>query len=334
MTFLPKLQQSFSKGLLSEKYYRLLLQFYTSYQIALEKHHINKSLCEPIFSTFLDLVEKQIQTPFLFSPYHHQILDPFNYYKFGLDFFKPLIDIEHSTVKGQNHLLEISRKLEAKENVIFLANHQIEADPQAISILLEDTYPKLAKEIIFVAGERVTTDPLAVPFSLGCNLLCIYSKKYIDQPPELKTNKQLHNKRTMEIMLQLLCEGGHSIYVAPSGGRDRADESGRVQIAPFDPSSIELFYLMTQRASQPTSFYPMTLATYDLLPPPDTVQLELGESRRTKRGKVHLCVGAQIDMENIPGLEDSDKRKKRELRAEFIWSEVCKEYNNFPISKH
>ncbi len=50
--------------------------------------------------------------------------------------------------------------------------------------------------MIFVAGERVITDPLAVPASMGRNLLCIYSKRYIDHPPELKSEKQLHNKRT------------------------------------------------------------------------------------------------------------------------------------------
>ena len=43
--------------------------------------------------------------------------------------------------------------------------------------------------MIFVAGERVITDPLAIPFSMGSNLLCIYSKRYIDHPPEKKIEK-------------------------------------------------------------------------------------------------------------------------------------------------
>jgi glycerol-3-phosphate O-acyltransferase len=30
----------------------------------------------------------------------------------------------------------------------------------------------------------VITDPLAIPFSMGCDLICIYSKKYIDVIPE------------------------------------------------------------------------------------------------------------------------------------------------------
>jgi glycerol-3-phosphate O-acyltransferase len=334
MDFLSELKQSLNQGLLIEKYYHLLLQFYTSYQEAIKTHHIDKSLSDSIFCTFLKLVEKQTQIPFLFAPYHKQILTPFNHYKFGLDFFKPLIDIESSSLKGDDPLHEITRKLEAKENVIFLANHQIEADPQVIGLLLGEKYPLLASKLIFVAGERVITDPLAIPFSMGCNLLCIYSKKYIDHPPELKTSKQLHNKKTMELMGQLLSEGGHAIYVAPSGGRDRADKSGNVAVAPFDPQSIEMFYLMTKKSSKPTSFYPMALYTYDLLPPPEGIQLELGETRQTKRGKVHLSIGPQIPMENIPGLDESDKRKRREIRAHYIWNEVCKEYSTFPISKY
>jgi glycerol-3-phosphate O-acyltransferase len=51
----------------------------------------------------------------------------------------------------------------------------------------------LASKIVFVAGHRVTTDPVAIPFSIGCNLLCIFSKKYIEVPPELKASKQQRN---------------------------------------------------------------------------------------------------------------------------------------------
>lgn len=46
-------------------------------------------------------------------------------------------------------------------------------------ILLDPTYPDFAERTIFVAGDRVTTDLLAQPFSMGRNLLCIYSKKHL-----------------------------------------------------------------------------------------------------------------------------------------------------------
>ncbi len=331
MEFLSQLQKSFSQQILPEKYYKLLKQFYMSYKTALQSHQMNMADHEHVFHSLLKKVEEQIQNPYVFAPYHEQILSPFNYYQFGLDFMHPLIDRDKSSVEGNAYLQEITEKIARHENVIFLANHQIEADPQVISILLEEHYPKLAQELIFVAGERVITDPLAVPFSMGRNLLCIYSKRYIDHPPDLKAKKQLHNKKTMELMSALLCEGGHAIYVAPSGGRDRRNQKGEIEVAPFDAQSIEMFYLMTQKASRPTSFYPMALFTYDLLPPPEGIQMELGEERNTKRGCVHLAIGPQIPMENIPGLEESDRRKRREIRAHFIWSEVCKKYRQFPI---
>ena len=85
---------------------------------------------------------------------------------------------------------------------------------------------------VFVAGDRVTTDMLAVPFSMGRNLLCIFSKKHVDNPPELKSQKQKHNRRVMKQMGQMFAEGGNLIWVAPSGGRDRANEAGEYQARP------------------------------------------------------------------------------------------------------
>lgn len=333
MDFLSQLEQYFSQNLLSKKYYTLLKQFYLCYKEALEKDHIDIQPYEPLLTQFLTLAKEQIERPFSFEPYHRQIVSPFNHYQFGLEFMRPLVDINRSSLQGEAHLQEITEKLERQENVIFLANHQVEADPQAISLLLEKKHPQLAQKTIFVAGERVIIDPFAIPFSMGYNLLCIYSKRYIDHPTELKTKKQLHNKKTMELMAELLSEGGHSIYVAPSGGRDRINQQGEVNVSPFDPSSIELFYLMSQKARKPTSFYPMALYTYDLLPPPDEIQIEIGEERKTKRSGIHLSIGPCLSMESIQGPPELDKKKKREFRAEFIWTQVCKLYKEFPVIK-
>ncbi len=330
MDFFNKLQQYFDEGCLPEKYRDILFEFYRCYKETLEEHHIDVAPYVSIFLDFLDLVKDQIQSPYAFLPYHQQILSPFNYYSFGVEFIRPLVDKTLSTVRGLDHLAEANTFLQKGGNVVFLANHQIEADPQAISILIEEHCPRLAQEMIFVAGERVVTDPLAIPFSMGRNLLCIYSKRYIDHPPEQKRAKQMHNKKTMELMSELLSQGGHAIYVAPSGGRDRANAEGKVEVAPFDPNSIEMFYLMTQKAKQPTCFYPMALSTYDLLPPPQTIQVELGEKRQTKRGDIHLAIGPKIDMERFPGHEEADKHIRRQLRADYICSLVKQEYSQFP----
>lgn len=316
------------EGSIPEKYSEILKTFIAGYETTLVTQEAFDQY-KKTFLHFLESVKKQCLEPFVFSPYHQRIRKPFDYYAFGLDMLRPLIDKAYSSLKGLEHFAEIANAISRGENVIFLANHQTEADPHAISLLLEEHYPKLAEEMIFVAGERVITDPLAVPFSMGRNLLCIYSKKYIDHPPEDKLKKQLHNKRTMELMSELLSEGGKAIYVAPSGGRDRPNSLGVVEVADYDPQSIEMFYLMANRAGHPTYFYPLTLKTHELLPPPQTIQIELGEVRLAKLAKIHLAVGPKIDMDNYPGNHLSDKHARRKARADYICGLVRKNYSQF-----
>jgi len=317
---LLKLQKD---GSFSEKYCQIALDFIRCYAKALEGSEQSFASMIPIFQMFLRFVLEQLRSPYSFEPYHQKVRHPIDYYKFSLDFVRPLIDLPHSKVLGIEYIDQASAQIAKGENVVFLANHQTEADPQAISILLERTHPKLAEQIIYVAGERVVTDPLAIPFSLGCDLLCIYSKRYIDQPPELKAKKQLHNKNTMELMSRLLQEGGKAIYVAPSGGRDRKTADGHIIPAPFDPNSVEMFYLMAKKAKTPTHFYPFALDTYNLLPPPETIQIELGETRTAKRTSIRFAFGPECDMESYTG---QTKEERRKAKAEGIWKTVCKLY--------
>lgn len=306
------------KGL-PEKYQKLLFQFYEGYKRATQSDGA-------ILERFIQVLELQFKHPHTFEPYHKKVREPIDYYQFGLDFIRPLIDLPHSKILGQEQLEKMDAQLRKGENVVLLANHQTESDPQAIAILLEKIYPHLGEKMIFVAGERVVTDPLAIPFSMGCDLLCIYSKRYIDHPPELKAQKQLHNKNTMELMSRLLREGGKIIYVAPSGGRDRRNAQGKIEIAPFDPSSIEMFHLMARKAKTPTHFYPFTLSTYNLLPPPETIQKELGEVRVTQRCPIQIAFAPAFDMEIFPGSEENDKTVRRKARADAIWDIVNTNY--------
>jgi glycerol-3-phosphate O-acyltransferase len=276
-----------------------------------------------ILQQFAHLLEKQLTTPFVFEPYHQKV--PL-YHEFGLNFMRPLVDLDRSSLSGEQAISAIEKQLALSENVILLANHQTESDPFLISILLEKGHAKLGEKIIYVAGERVTTDPLAIPFSIGCNLLCIYSKRYIDHPPELKAQKQSHNKRTMELMSRLLEEGGKIIYVAPSGGRDRSNAEGIVEVAPFDPSSVEMMYLMAKRAKRPAHFYPLSLDTYNILPPPESVQKELGEARLAARSPIHIAFGDEFDMERFPGYENQNKIQRRLARADALWTTVNQNY--------
>lgn len=312
------------------KYIEILKQFYLGYKEALHLHGIDIAEYKDLFSTYLKLIEKQCLEPYSFEPFHISIRTPFDHYRFGLDMFKPLIDRSLSTMTGIEHLQKAVSCLEKGDNVIFFANHQIEADPQVISLLLEEQFPHLAENLIFVAGERVITDPIAIPLSMGCNLLCIYSKRYIDLPPEHKSKKQLHNKKTMQLMSELLSEGGKAIYVAPSGGRDRPNAQGIFEVAAFDPQSIEMFYLMALRAGHPTHFYPLVLKTYALLPPPESIQIELGEVRLAKRSGIHLAFGPAFDMEHFPDSNITSKHERREARARYIWNRVDTLYQKFP----
>ncbi len=325
--FFEELQKLQTKGLISSKYQQILLQFYDCFKRAVKEagHPFEQIL--PTFLLFLHLLEEQFRHPFSFEPYHRKIRQPIDYYQFSLDFIRPLINFSSSRVNGLEILDQIERQIMQGDNVIFLANHQTETDPQAISILLEKTHPTLAESIIYVAGERVVTDPIAIPFSLGCDLLCVYSKRYIDHPPELKMEKQLHNKNTMELMSRLLQEGGKAIYVAPSGGRDRPNKEGVVEVAPFDPQSIEMFYLMAKKAKRTTHFYPLSLSTYQLLPPPDTIQKELGELRYAKYSPIHLYFAPEFDMVHYPGCDEADKTQRRMNRAEAICQIVRHNYH-------
>lgn len=316
------------------KIYQILHKFYFSYAEAIQENGHSIENVEPLLEKLLELVASQLKHPYLFSLYHEGIRTPYDYYAFGLDLIRPLIIFKDSKVEGLDHIKKMIGQLEQNHNVILFANHQTEPDPQVISLLLESTYPKFAEKMIFVAGQRVIHDPLAIPFSMGRNLLCIFSKKYLETPPEQKQEKLLHNQRTMKKMVQLLAEGGKCIYVAPSGGRDRPNAAGKIDVAKFDPQSIEMFYLMAQQASRPTHFYPLSLATYHLLPPPNSIERELGEKRHTQATPVLMAFGEELDMEKFPENATLDKRQKRKVRSESIWEQVKKNYDRLTSSSN
>ena len=327
--FLSQLDSYLQKGLMDTRLYHLILDFYQNYQEA-SAYLTSPEKNEQLFALLIRCVVEQIQHPYSFSIFHRSIRQPFDYYQFGLDFIRPFINFTESKVLGLDSLTSIQKQLQKGENVILLANHQTEPDPQIMSLLLEKINPKLAADMIFVAGHRVISDPMAIPMSLGRNLLCIYSKKHMSHPPEEKAKKILHNQRTLKQIQELLNEGGYCIYLAPSGGRDRPNADGEVHVTPFDPQSIELFWLLGQQAAHPTHFYPLALQTYHLMPPPKQVEKELGERRLIHFTPVYLAFGEEIEMEHFPGSKLLDKKTKRNKRAEYIWKKVCQSYETFP----
>jgi len=243
-----------------------------------------------------------------------------DFYAAGCDFFRPSMDLENSIVLGEKNLKQALEQINAGENVVFLANHQSEADPQVVSCLFEkvsDDMGDMASHVHYVAGHKVTTDPLAVPFSMGRNLICIHSKKHIDADPETKPAKSRQNMSAMNSMLSGLKEGGMAIWVAPSGGRDRRDvDTGKIPIAPFDQKTVDMFRLMGNKSKKPTHFYPMSMVSYDLCPPPDFVEAGVGEQRNVRFTPIGIFVGDEVP--NVGGAE------KRHLFTEKA-QEECEE---------
>jgi glycerol-3-phosphate O-acyltransferase len=87
-----------------------------------------------------------------------------------------------------------------------------------------------------------------------------------------------------------------------------------------------MFYLMARRAKTPTHFYPLSLSTYDILPPPETIQKELGEMRRAKRCPLQIAFADEFDMEKFPGSEENEKSVRRKAKADAIWNIVNANY--------
>lgn len=324
--FLQLIDTLVKKGSLPEKNATILTEFYQNYKKATG---LSDEKIDPWFTTFIKFLQEQIDNPYQFEPYHLAIKAPFNYWEFGLELARPLF-AEGSSVVGLDVVGRLEEALEKGENVIFLANHQTEMDPQIMGCMLEKTHPKLVDRLIFVAGQRVITDPLAIPFSMGCNLLCIYSRRYIDHDLETKAEKQEHNSKTMRLMGELLAEGGKCIYVAPSGGRDRRAASGKPAVAAFDPDSIEMFRLMARRSGRPCHFVPLALMTYDMLPPPETIEKELGEKRPIQKCRAHLYFGPPCDLESLVATSFS-KHERRVKVAAAVHEIVARQYQHLEL---
>ena len=328
MNTLERVDHFIAEGKISREVGEIAREFLSTHADAQEKGLGKRLLNNPLLDFYLDQIAEQVANPYPFEPYHERLCAPTDYYGFGIDFIRPLTDLKHSFLEGKSHLTKMTEQLAAGENVILFGNHQSELDPQILSLLLEKEYPKLATSMIFVAGHRVVTDPIAIPFSLGRNLLCIYSKRHIANPPEERSDKQMHNQRTMKLMGEMLKEGGTCIYVAPSGGRDRKGANGKVELASFDAAATELFILKAKQAKTPTHFYPLALISFDLLPPPAKVEEALGERRAVAYTPLLAGFGPEIELDRFPGHENPNKRERREARGKHIFSLMAEQYEH------
>jgi len=143
----------------------------------------------------------------------------------------------------------------------------------------------------------------------------------------------------MKQMQRMCNEGGKVIWVAPSGGRDRADETGRFRVAPFDPKSVEMFRLMGGKSGRPTHFYPLSMLTYPICPPPSAVGGAIGESRTVKWSPGGLHFAPEIDMEAVAAgvdvsEEQSPKDALRDALSEHVHTVVAENYDELRDAMH
>ncbi|KAH9753352.1 glycerol-3-phosphate acyltransferase [Citrus sinensis] len=273
-----------------------------------------------------DRVLLDIEEPFTFSSYHKSMREPFDYYMFGQNYIRPLVDFRLA-----NDFYAI---LIHGHNIVLISNHQTEADPAIIALLLESTNPHVAENLTYIAGDRVITDPLCKPFSMGRNLICVYSKKHMLDVPELIEMKRKSNTRSLKEMALLLRGGSQIIWIAPSGGRDRPDPvTGEWYPAPFDTSSIDNMRRLAEHSGIPGHIYPLALLCHDIMPPPPQVEREVGEKRVISFHGAGLSVAPEISFPDIITASKNPEEAK-EVYTQAFYNSVTEQYNVLKSAIH
>ncbi|XP_044466187.1 glycerol-3-phosphate acyltransferase, chloroplastic-like isoform X2 [Mangifera indica] len=281
-----------------------------------------------------DRVLLDMEEPFEFQPYHKALREPFDYYMFGQNYIRPLIDFSNSYVGNISFFYEMEQKLQQGHNIVLISNHQTEADPAIIALLLESTNPYISENLIYVAGDRVLTDPLCKPFSMGRNLICVYSKKHMLDAPELIEMKRKANTRSLKEMALLLRGGSQIIWIAPSGGRDRPDPvTEEWHPAPFDASSVDNMRRVAEHSGTPGHIYPLALLCYDIMPPPRQVEKEIGERRAVSFHGVGLSVAPEISFSDIASTFENPEEAK-EAYTQALYNSVNEQYNVLKSAIH
>lgn len=320
------LAQLVKAGKLPEKLQAGWVDFYDNYKTTVESSGVDNPelVATKVQCTIADCVTNEFVNPYTFPSAHKRLLEPYNYYNFGQRYVASLINFNDSFLGHAERWGKIAEQLAAGHNVVLLANHQTEADPGVFAHMLATSYPNLATDVIYVAGDRVVTDALCKPFSMGRNLFCVHSKKHLDDVPELKASKMETNRKTLVAMQRAFNTGGSLVWIAPSGGRDRPKDDVWSPDA-FDAAAVELMRNLINRAKQPGHLYPMTMFSYPIMPPPKTVDKSIGERRLTAYSGVGISVCDELDWQSIiSGIEDKEAAQK--ALADAAWKAVVEEY--------
>ena len=243
-SFLDTLDRLVQDGKLSSKVREGLVELFVNYRGALMKNKKEVDAdgeASKMIASIAERVALQFLSPYTFPSRHERILEPFNYYLFGQRYCGNLINFDCSYVGNVEGFVKIQNQLNNGDNVVIMANHQSEADPGVWAWMTQYVSPSLATDVYYVAGDRVVLDTFAKPFSMGRNLICVHSKRHMDDDIELRAAKMKTNQKSVRELGNMMKKGGALIWVAPSGGRDRIDiELGSYKPSLFDPSAIQL----------------------------------------------------------------------------------------------
>ncbi|XP_057977182.1 glycerol-3-phosphate acyltransferase, chloroplastic isoform X2 [Malania oleifera] len=289
-------------GRLPSNFASVMEELYRSYQDAVFQSGIPDA-DEIILSNTTALFDRVLldaEDSFVFPPHHKAMREPFDYYMFGQNYIRPLIDFGNSYVGNINIFHEMEEKL-------------------------QQTY---------VAGDRVLTDILCKPFSMGRNLMCVYSKKHMLDDPKLAEMKKKANIRSLKEMAMLLRGGSQIVWIAPSGGRDRPDpQTGEWHPAPFDASSVDNMRRLAENAGVPAHIYPLALICYNIMPPPPKVEKEIGEKRVVSFHGVGLSVIPDISYAEIAAACENSEEVK-EAYSKALHDSVTEQYNVLKSAIH
>lgn len=305
-----------------------ILDLYHNYSNAVVSSGVEnaETVATKMIATVVDRVLLQFEDPYNFPSFHQRMLEPFDYYDFGQQYTGNLVNFQQSYVGHLERWADVARYVEAGDNVVLVANHQTEADPAVFALLLEEIHPKLATDVIYIAGDRVVGDPMCKPFSMGRNLLCVHSKKRIDDIPELKDAKIKQNRRTILEMAKMLAKGGNLIWVAPAGGRDRPSAEDVFFPAPWDPSAVELMRKLGTSAKPKLHMFPMAMLSHNIMPPPKGIEKQIGEQRVCEFSGVAISLAEELDLETIARNAPEDKEQSQEQLKDIAYQAMEKEY--------
>ncbi|CAK7356061.1 unnamed protein product [Dovyalis caffra] len=252
----------------------------------------------------LDRIFLDVQDPFVFSPYHKALRKPFDYYDFGQKYIRPLIDFRNSYVGNVSIFNGIEEKLRQGHNIVLVSNHQTEADPAVIALLLETSIPHTAENL------------------------------HMNDVPEHAEEKRKANIRSLKEMALLLRGGSQVVWIAPSGGRDRPDPlSGEWYPANFDASSVDNIRRLAEHSGAPGHVYPLALLCHDIMPPPPEVEKEIGERRVISFHGAGLSVAPEISFSEITAAYENPEEAK-EAYSEALYKSVTEQYNVLKFAIH